>query len=109
MTIIPGVELSADVTEGEIHILGYLDSYEDPGFQAEMDRFREGRVGRAEGMVKKLGAIGLEIDWERVKEIAGDGAIGRPPVAKHGERVRKSVQEAFGPYIAGMDLQVEGS
>ena len=101
LTIIPGVELSADVPEGEVHILGYLDSYEAPGFQSEMERFREGRVGRAEGMVKKLSAIGLEIDWERVKEIAGDGAIGRPHVAQAlvEKGHVKSVQEAFDLYI----------
>ena len=101
LTIIPGVEFSADVTEGEVHILGYLDSYEDPGFQNEMERFRDGRVGRAQGMVEKLSAIGLEIDWERVKEIAGDGAIGRPHVAQAMvERGHvKSVQEAFDMYI----------
>ena len=58
-------------------------------------------MGRAEGMVKKLSAIGLEIDWERVKEIAGDGAIGRPHVAQalvEKGHVR-SVSEAFDLYI----------
>ena len=97
----PGRRAQRRRARGEVHILGYLDSYEAPGFQSEMERFREGRVGRAEGMVKKLSAIGLEIDWERVKEIAGDGAIGRPHVAQalvEKGHVR-SVSEAFDLYI----------
>ncbi len=101
LTVIPGVELSADVDEGEIHVLGYLDSYEDPDFQGQMEKFQEGRVGRARGMVKKLGELGMDVDWERVQEIAGDGAIGRPHVAQ--ALLEKghvgSVQEAFNLYI----------
>ena len=101
LTVIPGVELSADVNEGEVHILGYLDDYQDPGFQEEMKKFRDGRVGRARKMVEKLNGLGLEVEWERVKEIAGEGAVGRPHVAQAlVERGQvESVQEAFDLYI----------
>lgn len=99
--MIPGVELSADVEGSEVHILGYLDTYEDPDFQKEMKRFRDGRVGRAQEMVKKLKGLGSEVAWERVKEIAGDGAVGRPHVAQAlVERGHvESVQEAFDQYL----------
>ena len=101
LTVIPGVELSADADEGEIHILGYLDTYEDTAFQEEMHKFRDGRVGRAQAMVEKLKSLGLEVTWERVKEIAGDGAVGRPHVAQAlmERRHVESVQEAFDLYI----------
>ena len=101
LKVIPGVELSADVEGSEVHILGYLDSYEDPNFQKEMERFRDGRVGRAKEMVKKLRDLNLELEWERVKEIAGDGAVGRPHVAQAlVERGHvSSVQEAFDLYL----------
>lgn len=102
LTIIPGVELSADVEGSEVHILGYLDTYEDSGFQEEMRKFRDGRVGRAKEMVQKLEKLGMEVDWERVKEIAGDGAVGRPHVAQAlVERGHvESVPEAFDLYLA---------
>ena len=46
LTIIPGVELSADVPEGEVHILGYLDSYEAPASRARWrDSVRDAWVG----------------------------------------------------------------
>ena len=101
LTVIPGVELSADVKGSEVHILGYLDTFEDSGFQEEMKKFRDGRVGRAREMVEKLAKLGVEVDWERVKEIAGDGAVGRPHVAQALEERGHvgSVQEAFDLYL----------
>ena len=33
-------------------------------------------------MVDKLAGLGMPLDWERVKAFAGDGAVGRPHVAK---------------------------
>ena len=101
LKIIPGVELSADVEGSEVHILGYLDTYEDQGFQEEMKKFRDGRVGRALAMVEKLRNLGMDVDWERVKEIAGDGAVGRPHVAQAlAERGHvNSVKEAFDLYL----------
>lgn len=41
--LIPAVELSCDVAEGELHMLGYFPRYHDEAFQAEMARLREGR------------------------------------------------------------------
>ncbi len=80
--IIPGVELSCDVPAGELHMLGYFPRYQEPGFQAELARLREGRVGRAEGMARRLTELGYPVSFERIQELAGDGAIGRPHVAQ---------------------------
>ncbi len=81
LRIIPGIELSADVPGDEVHILGYFIDPGDAVLQSELLRFREGRVGRAKAMVEKLGQLGLHVEWERVQEIAGDGAVGRPHIA----------------------------
>ena len=32
-------------------------------------------------MVEKLATFGLEVEWERVRAIAGDGSVGRPHIA----------------------------
>ncbi len=80
--IIPGIELSTDIPGNEIHILGYYFDYEDKEFQAKLRDFRDSRIGRAKEMVDRLGELGLPVDWERVKEIAGQGAIGRPHIAQ---------------------------
>ena len=81
LEIIPAIELSTDIPGSEIHVLGYFLDVDDPDFQRTLARFREGRSERGLGMVRKLNALGYEIAWERVQEIAGDASIGRPHVA----------------------------
>ena len=81
MRLIPGIELSCDVPGGEVHMLGYFMDIADAGFQAMLARFREGRLTRGEGMVRKLAEFGMPIEWERVLEIAGDASVGRPHIA----------------------------
>ena len=81
LRVVPGIELSADVPGDEVHVLGYFIDPEDEELQSELARFREGRLGRAKGMVDKLGELGIHVEWERVQHFAGDGAVGRPHIA----------------------------
>jgi 3',5'-nucleoside bisphosphate phosphatase len=101
LEIIPGVELSADVQAGEVHILGYLIDWHEPHFQSMLGKFQEGRYGRAKKMVQKLTALGAPISFERVKGIAGDASLGRPHVARALMEAGHvaSVNEAFEKYI----------
>ncbi|HLG73934.1 MAG TPA: PHP domain-containing protein [Chloroflexota bacterium] len=98
MRIIPGIELSAE--EG-VHMLGYFIGYDDPELQSTLRRLQEGREGRAHEMLDKLAALGMPLEFERVKRIA-DGAIGRPHVAR--AMVERgyvgSVPEAFDKWLA---------
>lgn len=101
ITLVPGVELSTDIPGNEVHVLGYWVDEHDPHFQAELLRFREGRVGRGRAMVEKLAALGLPVPWERVLEIAGEASIGRPHVAQAMVEAGyvASTDEAFERYI----------
>jgi predicted metal-dependent phosphoesterase TrpH len=81
LRIIPGIELSTDIPGDEIHMLGYFMQYQDEEFQQILRRFRETRVERGRLMVEKLATLGLHVDWERVREIAGEGSVGRPHIA----------------------------
>jgi 3',5'-nucleoside bisphosphate phosphatase len=80
--VIPGIEMSTDVAESEIHVLGYFMDYHDAQFQTLLGVLREARLGRARKMVEKLQAMGMPLDWQRVQSYAGVGAVGRPHVAK---------------------------
>ncbi|MBI4236363.1 MAG: PHP domain-containing protein [Chloroflexi bacterium] len=82
LVLIPGVEFSTDVAQGEVHILGYFIQVQAPGLQAALASFRDDRVGRARRMVERLAALGMPLQWERVLEIAGEGSIGRPHIAQ---------------------------
>ncbi|MCH8949596.1 MAG: PHP domain-containing protein [Chloroflexi bacterium] len=101
-TLIPGVELGTDIPGGEVHVLGFYLEPDDAGLQATLEKLREGRKGRGEGIVNKLREMGIDVTWEQVKRFAGGGAVGRPHVAQalvEGGHVA-TVKEAFDKYIA---------
>ena len=82
LTIVPGIELSTDVPGAEVHILGYFINHLDEALQRALSRFREGREERARRMVDRLAEIGVDLSWERVVELSGGGAVGRPHIAQ---------------------------
>jgi 3',5'-nucleoside bisphosphate phosphatase len=81
-TLIPGVEMGTDIEGAEVHMLGLCLGPEDAELQELLKRLRDGRVNRGFGIVEKLRGMGIMIKWERVQEIAGDAAVGRPHVAQ---------------------------
>ena len=102
LRVIPCVEISTDVPSGEVHVLGYFIDYADHELQVTLGRMRNSRRERAQGIITKLGNLGIHIDWERVQEIAGSGSIGRPHIAQ--AMLEKgyiaSLKEAFTKYIS---------
>ncbi len=101
LMIIPGVEISTDIAQGEVHVLGYFIDYNASDLKVALEGFRDSRLGRARGMIDKLKGLGVYIEWERVKEIAGAGSVGRPHLAQ--AMLEKgyitSIKEAFTRYI----------
>ncbi|HSD63723.1 MAG TPA: PHP domain-containing protein [Ignavibacteriaceae bacterium] len=99
--IIPGVEISSDIMDREIHILGY---FVEPGnFELEryLEFFRAERLKRADRIVKKLNIIGISLKLDDVLKIAKDSAVGRPHIAQamvEGGFIN-SYYEAFNKYI----------
>ena len=101
LRIIPGVELSTDVDKGEIHVLGYFIDYTDKEFRASLETMRNSRVERAHKMIDNLAKMGVRLEWQRVQEIAGGGALGRPHIAQAmlEKGYINSIQDAFRNYI----------
>ena len=101
LKVIPCVEISTDIPQGEVHALGYFIDYTDPELGATLDRFRNSRLRRAQGMVAKLDNLGIHIDWQRVQQIAGGSSIGRPHIAQ--AMLEKgyidSIKQAFTDYL----------
>ncbi len=80
--VIPGVEINTDVPGAEVHVLGYFIDHTNQELEAELAVLRDGRVGRARRMAEVLTAMGAPVRFERILEIAGEGAVGRPHVAQ---------------------------
>jgi 3',5'-nucleoside bisphosphate phosphatase len=102
LQVLSGVEINTDTSLGELHILGYLLDCADQELNSTLLKLRNSRVERAAKMVEKLHRLGVNIDLERVKEIAGEGAIGRPHLAQ--AMLEKgyvfSFRDAFVKYIS---------
>jgi predicted metal-dependent phosphoesterase TrpH len=102
LEVIPGIELSAEHGDQEIHVLGY---YLDRSFTALRDKLgllRRARRERAWKMVHRLAGLGVPVPWELVAEIAGDtSAFGRPHIAQAllDAGFVGSFDEAFDRYI----------
>lgn len=100
--VIPAVEINTDVdVQTEVHVLGYFIDHRQGWLQEFLARLRDGRINRAAKMVEKLNGLGIPVQFERVRAIAGTGAVGRPHVARalvEAGAVR-STEEAFEKYI----------
>jgi len=81
LTLVTGAELSCRIDGVSMHMLAYLFDPEEPALLAERELVRDDRVPRARAMVARLQALGVDVTWEQVARIAGDGSVGRPHVA----------------------------
>jgi len=79
--IVNGVELSAVEGESETHLLG-LHLQDTAVLERGLAGLRDMRGRRAATIVERLQALGVQITFDDVLMQAGDGAIGRPHVAR---------------------------
>ena len=101
ITFIPGIELSADHSGAERHLLGY---WVDPDSQplaellAEMVEDRRRRVGRIR---ERLQACGVDLPVEAVLAVCHHGVLGRMHVAEAlcQRGVTSTLQEAFDRFL----------
>ena len=102
MRAISGVEVSADVPKGALHMLGYCVRHTDPDLNRTLDWILQGRDARNIEILRKLNKAGVRITMEDVRACAGSDVVGRPHFAmaliKRGYVRNK--REAFSRYLA---------
>ncbi|MEU9144512.1 PHP domain-containing protein [Streptomyces sp. NPDC048349] len=81
LTLVTGAELSCRLDGVGLHMLAYLFDPLEPELARERELVRDDRAPRAQAMVGKLQALGVDVTWEQVARIAGDGSVGRPHIA----------------------------
>ncbi len=79
--VIPGLEISTDLDEKEIHLLAYFIDIDNDELQKYLSFFRDERLHRAKRIVQKLRNLGLSITIDDVIDHAQNSAIGRPHIA----------------------------
>ncbi|MFD0266919.1 PHP domain-containing protein [Streptomyces sp. NPDC127106] len=81
LTVVPGMELSCRLDGIGMHLLAYLFDPEEPALARERELVRDDRTPRAQAMIDKLRALGVDVTWEQVSRIAAGGSVGRPHIA----------------------------
>jgi len=79
--VVPGIELSAIDDGDERHVLGLHLSHPEH-LAAALAELRETRRERAKTTVALLNSLGVPVTLEAVYVEAGDGAVGRPHIAR---------------------------
>ena len=99
---IEGVEISADVDKGGMHMLGYCFDPNSEKLEQLLVKIRDGRSLRNIEILKNLNNAGLELTYEEVESFAGENLVGRPHFAQAMQKrgYVKSKTEAFNRYLA---------
>jgi len=83
---VPGMEVSCTLGSGagsgSVHLLAYGVDPRQPMLAAELDQVVAGRADRLPGTLHRLRRLGIDIDADDVRAVAGEAAaLGRPHVA----------------------------
>lgn len=100
--IIPGIELSSNIGDVEVHILGYFIDYKEEWFREKLIALRQVRVERIFQMCEKLNELGIVIKPEEILNSAGpSSSVGRLHLAKlmAEKGLVSNYREAFYKYI----------
>ena len=82
LALVPGMELSCRLHGHSVHLLAYHVDPAHAGLAEQLHAITTDRLRRARDMVGKLRELGVDITWERVAAIAGDGVVARPHIAR---------------------------
>jgi len=101
LTIIAGCEFSAAAPWGEMHLLAYFLPVSSADLQGFLSTQRAHRTERMQGIVDRLGTLGLAVTLDDVRAEAGSGALGRPHAARAlvTRGVVGHLQEAFDRFL----------
>ena len=99
--LIPGIELSAEFSGGQCHILGLLIDPDNAPLRSRLEHVIRNRNTRNARIIAKLRALGIEITLDEVTSEAGGTVVARPHFAK--VLIRKGVvpdvKQAFNEYL----------
>lgn len=99
--VIPGVEISTDVEDKEIHLLGYFIDINNNNLTNYLEFFKVERLNRAKRIIEKLNYLGVSISINDVIKKTQNSSIGRPHIANALIELGyvKNFYEAFDKYL----------
>jgi len=103
LEVVPGIELSSEYENCDIHILGYfIDHQKGPLFD-KIDLFLDARMERMKTMIMNLKAVGVNnIEFEEVCALTHSRAVGRAHLATllHQKGWVPNFKAAFEKYLS---------
>ncbi len=99
--VIPGIEMSSDLHNKDVHILGYCIDYRNKDLGSFIDILNELRLERAEMMIERLRNRNVDITFKEVCESCGDSTLTRAHIAKImvAKGCSQSTSDAFDTYL----------
>lgn len=101
LEVIPGVEISVESDQGDLHFLGYYVDPQNGLLQDRLQAMRDARLERARRVVERLGEMGMALELAEIQAHSRGDSIGRPHVAQallHRGYVQ-TIQEAFDRFL----------
>lgn len=98
---IPASELTAELNDNEVHLLGLFLNTDHPRLLTELAKFQQVRQDRIREMVERLNRLHIPLKAETVMRLASCQSPGRPHVARAlvAERLCGSLDEAFERFL----------
>jgi len=98
---IPAVEMSSNIHDFDIHILGYYIDYNDGDLLKYLESFKRHRTERVKRIIRNLSRDGIKLEFEQIKTVAKNCSLGRPHIAEVlvENGYVKSINEAFMKYL----------
>ncbi|MFW5967146.1 MAG: PHP domain-containing protein [Persicimonas sp.] len=100
IAFVPGIEMSSFAGRS-VHVLGYGVDPDGAVIQEYAERRIEARRERTRTMIERLAQLGVEVEFERVVEVAGSNVLGRPHLARALVETGavSSIDEAFDRFL----------
>jgi len=101
LVTVQAAELSTRCEGEDVHLLGLFVDAAEPDLVSKLVEVRRERDHRGEAMVAKLASVGIVLDLAAIRQTVGDGAFGRPHVARAlvADGYVGSFDEAFDRYL----------
>ena len=99
--VVPGIEVSSDYRDNNVHILGYFIDIRAPELRPVLDWVRTEREERNRRITERLCADGFDISLPELKNDYPESVLGRPHMAEMMMRkgYTRSIAEAFEKYL----------
>jgi len=99
--VVPGIELTVEKADAEIHLLGYFIDHQAPWFQKRLKEMQASRIERVRKMIEKLSEHDIKLSIDDVLKLSGKGSMGRLHLAQAMIKTGKvrSFREVFEKYI----------